>query len=644
MNDNRKYIGRLLKKYLNIRKIFQFDKIIKWFGNLSVVKKFMVSYCLILSIPLIIIGVYIYSSSVDSAIREAHKDAEQTTSTIYQSILEKKASIEYTSQFLNNSNVFRTFITSFKGENKGFIEYLFQISPLIEETLAYNPLIYSSRVYTSNTYMLERWDVFYSIDQLEAQDEYAAIKNKFINERLWRRSRGKFNPGLTNPKDTPDSPPDKDTDTPNRNIDIDEKIPTNIFIYNQKIVDYYSRQVIALIEIEITEEVLFSSLAGNIENDIGKVFIIDENGFVISNNVPDYYEKSIELDYSNEAIESGIQIVENEKSVVVIQPIEELRSNIVFVIPEKIILGNIRSSAIIISLLVLSAGILIGITIYFITSRLLKRLKILTNIMKKYDENELRINVQIKYYDEIGELANAFNNMIIRIRYLINTVYKSQIMEKEAELKALENQIDPHFLYNTIASISILASKNEENDIYYLSNALARFYRLMLNKGVSLISVKNEIEIVKTYMLIQKIRMGEWFDVYYDVDEGTYRYNMIKYILQPIVENVLVHGIDKEETKVNIQIRVRQLKEDLLFQVIDDGVGISKDLLEKIMNRDTEDNEKTAFAINNIDERIKHYYGTEYGVEIQSEPGKGTEVSILISKEMNHHYKRGVKH
>lgn len=282
----------------------------------------------------------------------------------------------------------------------------------------------------------------------------------------------------------------------------------------------------------------------------------------------------------------------------------------------------------------LISSLLLGLIIYLSTNLLLGRVKKLVKAMKQVKAGNIDVSVEVKSKDEFGELGSSFNHMTSRIHDLVETVYKIQIMEREAELKALESQINPHFLYNTLATISWVARKENPTEVVKITNSLAKFYRLVLSNGQTLISVKEEVDIVASYLYIQKVRFEDTLDVIYEIDESIYNNKIIKNILQPIVENALSHGIAEKRGHSTIIIKIKRYEDQLCFKIIDDGVGMSKIKLEQILSGTIKTTSGSGFAIKNIMERLRAYYGEDHSFEIFSRLGIGTVIAIRVGKHL----------
>jgi two-component system, sensor histidine kinase YesM len=194
-------------------------------------------------------------------------------------------------------------------------------------------------------------------------------------------------------------------------------------------------------------------------------------------------------------------------------------------------------------------------------------------------------------------------------------------------LKALQAQINPHFLYNTLASISWLGMRNNEKEITKMSNALAKFYKVSLSKGRNIITVKDEIEHVKAYIDIQDIRYKNKLSIIYSIDEELLETFTIKLILQPFIENAIMHGMWKEKEKINMHLIVKKFEDNVIWQVIDDGIGISRGRQQELMVNT--EHVASGYGVINVDQRIKIFYGDQYGVTIFSREGIGTVITIV---------------
>jgi two-component system sensor histidine kinase YesM len=237
--------------------------------------------------------------------------------------------------------------------------------------------------------------------------------------------------------------------------------------------------------------------------------------------------------------------------------------------------------------------------------------------------------------DEIAELGMSFNIMIGKIRDLVDSKLKEHEELKKAELRALQAQINPHFLYNTLDTIIWMAEANRTAEVIEIVRALSSFFRLSLSKGRDWITIGEELERTRSYLTIQKIRYRDILDYKIDVDEAVLDNTILKLSLQPLVENALYHGIKNKRRGGAIIVRARPLgSNEVLLQVEDDGVGLTPEKLAQVQAGLAEETDEISadrgFGIDNVNKRTRLYYGKPYGLSIQSEYQVGTCVSLVI--------------
>ena len=231
---------------------------------------------------------------------------------------------------------------------------------------------------------------------------------------------------------------------------------------------------------------------------------------------------------------------------------------------------------------------------------------------------------------EVNELSASFGHMVLRIQQLMTTVREEEINLRKTELKALQAQINPHFLYNTLDSIAWMCEQGRNADAVKMVHALARLFRISISRGHELIPIAKEIEHAESYLQIQKYRYKNQFTYSFDVDPHCLDYYCNKITLQPIIENAINHGLDLLVEEGRIEVKVCQDGNDILFFVRDNGVGMSAEQIESIMQHGPKD--RTGIGIKNVSDRLKIYFGKNYGLSITSEPDVGTCVEIRMPK------------
>ena len=231
---------------------------------------------------------------------------------------------------------------------------------------------------------------------------------------------------------------------------------------------------------------------------------------------------------------------------------------------------------------------------------------------------------------EVNELSASFGHMVLRIQQLMTTVREEEINLRKTELKALQAQINPHFLYNTLDSIAWMCEQGRNADAVKMVHALARLFRISISRGHELIPIAKEIEHAESYLQIQKYRYKNQFTYSFDVDPHCLDYYCNKITLQPIIENAINHGLDLLVEEGRIEVKVCQDGNDILFFVRDNGVGMSAEQIESIMQHGPKD--RAGIGIKNVSDRLKIYFGKNYGLSITSEPDVGTCVEIRMPK------------
>lgn len=231
---------------------------------------------------------------------------------------------------------------------------------------------------------------------------------------------------------------------------------------------------------------------------------------------------------------------------------------------------------------------------------------------------------------EVQELSDSFEHMVLRIQELMTTVREEEINLRKTELKALQAQINPHFLYNTLDSIAWMCEQGRNADAVKMVHALARLFRISISCGHELIPIAKEIEHAESYLQIQMYRYKNQFTYTFDVDPDCLGYYCNKITLQPIIENSINHGLELMVEEGRIDVCVRQDGDDIVFSVQDNGVGMSEEQIEAIMQHGPTD--RTGIGIKNVNDRLKIYFGRNYGLHITSEPDVGTCVEIRMPK------------
>jgi two-component system sensor histidine kinase YesM len=301
---------------------------------------------------------------------------------------------------------------------------------------------------------------------------------------------------------------------------------------------------------------------------------------------------------------------------------------LVTMIPQAAVYKHIelaKGTIIMIVLITVVLSILISV---FISSSITRPLMKLIRHIKKVRDGDINTKVHLGTQEEFGELSESFNEMTEEIGALISKVRDDGKKIREAELRALQSQINPHILYNTMDSIYWMTKTKDYDEIADMTTAFAQFFRLILNKGSEMTTVAKELETIEHYLHIQKHQFKDKFEYAIEADPSVLEETCIKLILQPLVENALLHGIKPLKNKRGtISIIAKREGQLILLEVIDNGIGMDIQQIEALLEPSSEDG---GYGIYNIIERIHLAYGEEYGLHFESRIAEGTHVQIIL--------------
>jgi two-component system sensor histidine kinase YesM len=385
-------------------------------------------------------------------------------------------------------------------------------------------------------------------------------------------------------------------------------------------------------------------LLDNICRDIrlgktGYVMLVDENGQIIYHPNPELTGKSVSLLLGNSAYERGkmgslLPEFSHGNQVVTIKTFTPANWRIIGISNQAELMQEMHRITGV-SLLLICGSILavIGVAI-FLARRLTRPIMELRHTMRLAAE-DLNTNVTIRTGDEIGQLGEAFNQMLARIRQLMEQSVQEQKKLRRTEMIALQEQIKPHFIYNTLDLIIGLLETKQNEDVINMVEALGAFFRISLSHGQEFITIREETEHVRNYLYIQRFRHGDKYNYRFELDERILPYKTIKLILQPLVENAIYHGVrESEEPGVGMIIIRGYFLEDaakICLEVIDNGVGIPSLELAEINECLREPGtDEDYFGLCNVKERLVLAFGSEYGLELFPTPGGGVTVRVLL--------------
>lgn len=543
------------------------NRLKKFFLNLKFRHKIILTYFLVSIIPITILGLFCYEQTRYLLLNQEKENLKKSFS-------ESVAEIENSANVYNNLANYTTFnpmvLEVVNYDYKSYYEMYYRfhnmLDPYIDMLKALHNEVQQLTIYTTNN-IVKHSDYIIPMDNIKDTDWYQEVSGKY--QPHWFVS--------------------------------DKK---DIFLAVQFINKNYNN-IQNILYVKINSESFFKSLY-NISSSNCGVYVLDKNGEVIFENrnyegENDYFLPSNEL---NKGKEDSVTY-NNINYVLIKSDINDLGWTVYLYKPINLIVESSKNIIYTVYLIVGICFLIILVVGYWLSYIIVNRIEKLTKNMKEMDMEHLEVTVKSDSEDEIGILINSFHSLIVKIKTLIQEVYKSEIARRKYEMKALQAQINPHFLYNSLSLINWKAIRSGEDEISEMAQLLSTFYRTSLNKGSSVISVENELNNTEAYIKIQAMMHNYNFYVNFDIDDKVKEYYMINLLLQPLVENAILHGIDeKRNNRGMLRISAKQIEKDIIFEVEDNGVGMEPEICEKILTTKTK-----GYGVKNVYDRIKLTYG-----------------------------------
>ncbi|WP_130615119.1 cache domain-containing sensor histidine kinase [Cohnella abietis] len=275
----------------------------------------------------------------------------------------------------------------------------------------------------------------------------------------------------------------------------------------------------------------------------------------------------------------------------------------------------------------------IGLSV-FLTRRLLLPLKKMKSLMNKVENGDYSVQFKAQSNDEIGKLAGSFNHMVRKINELVHHIFVIRILKRDADFKVLQSKINPHFLYNTLESISMKAEVDNNYEVADMISRLGRLFRMTINHDKELILLAKEMEYVENYVSIQKIRFPN-LSFIVDIEPEVMKSYILPWTIQPLVENAIIHGLAPHNHEGSIYIKAALVDKDVVIRIMDNGKGMSeekrRDIQAQLLTNIDKDDDQIHIGLKNIFDRIRYYFGDRYGLVILSgEQGIGTTIEIRM--------------
>lgn len=402
---------------------------------------------------------------------------------------------------------------------------------------------------------------------------------------------------------------------------------------------HFNLQKIGYVIIYLRESVIFNTYGEAELFGTGELFLLSDQGNIVS--CRDKAKLGAQSQFTVPELIRNVPVdsfstlkIDSKNYYVTYRPIEGTSWRLYSFIPTSVYDKDILWLTNWIWLIILIACLLSIVASIAISKGISRPVRDLSQKMLKIGEGDFSVSSTYVSKDEIGVLSLHFNKMVDEVKLLIQKVYQEELLKQKAELKSLRMQINPHFLYNSLESINWMARIHGVPDIGKMVKALGDLMRASIG-GEDFISVEEEIRNINNYLTIQKFRYGDKISIDFDIDPEIHQYKIPKLILQPIVENAIVHGIEKKVGNGAIHITGKNLTSKIQLMIQDNGIGIEEDLITDILSDDPQNKpgKHTHIGLKNVDRRIRMYYGEDNPITITSQPGKGTSVILYIPKK-----------
>lgn len=567
-------------------------KIAKRFKDLKLKHKIMIIYICIGTIPMMLLGIYMYNKERESLVNKEYANVENS---LYQGVSQFNSRIaiyDNLSDYLAfNQPVTNVLTGSYESNYDMYEQYTLNIDPVLSSLQYFNPSVKKLTIYIDKDIVRHNT----TVAPLSALNEDSDIAFSNLTQKI------KWNADDAAGK-----------------------------VYSIRAMPLMEQNNInGALYLSVNYNDLFSSFAEMPQVGYG-IYILDENRNVVfqTNNISEE-QKGMKLSVANMLNEKRKAEDGKVSNYIIVSDKTDVDGWTVYLYCSSHVIDEGVSS-----LFIMVIGIIvICIFTSVVASKafsvfVIKDIEQLKENMLSVENGNLEITVQSEAQDEVGSLIRSFGSMLSELKRLIHEVYESNLAQKKYEMTALQAQINPHFLYNSLSLINWKALEAGHTDISKLTLALSSFYRTSLNRGSNILTIEKEIENMKSYLEIQMCMHEDEFDVLMDIDDEILQYSTLNLLLQPLVENAIEHGVTlKEDGRGYIKVIGRRDEENKVIYLIveDNGVGIEPELLESILEFKTR-----GYGVRNVNQRIKLYYGDEYRLTIMSQLGQGTICTIKI--------------
>ena len=554
--------------------------LIKIYNDSGFLKKIFLMYLVCGIFPLLLILIYYYYSTTNILLEQAYENMEQSMNTTENSLNQTLQPYQTMMEMLKNDKSLYIQL-NMNYANTSYADLAYYVDDTLESMMGMYPELEGIHFYSNNA-------------TLPDDQYYFFLTGDIDRSVVWNLDHSTENIIIAGASDGSDD-----------------------IIMVSRLNYYYASVTRNYLEFQIKGDSIRSQL--NLENENSYIYLLDRNGQIItSDNRAENFESVQEFlpswDTLAENIVSTLRASDGQKYICMKSSMGN-GMTLLMLVDKSSVLRNVRSFPIRTMALfgcVLCLLLLIGIRQGQIMKR---RLEKILGQMHEIGEGNFQSQIEPMGNDEFGQIAAGVNQMSSQIELLIQDNYEKQLTIKNSELNLLQEQINPHFLYNALAVISSLAMRGNSRDTIQSIRYLADFYRISLNKGRKIITVGEEIALLQSYMKIQLLRFSDLVEIIYEVAPEVEKYYTIKLLLQPLVENA-IHHAREEEMFLTIIVRVYEKEERVCFEVEDNGLGMPPSQVQKLQQELLRQEE--GFGLKNVDKRIKLTYGQDYGASIFS--------------------------
>ncbi len=590
-------------------------KALRWardkIGNLKLIYKMLLSYLILILVPIFVLTTIVFNRCADQLISNVSYSAEQGYEQT-RSFLEYKLSkiLLASNMIFTNQTVNDIMMRSL--ENYDLIEQISDMEKLRELLQSFEDKedVYRVRLYVRDelVYSNDKVNIF-PISTAEQTDWYKRVM-KNITTRV--------------------------TFLSNEEIERYEDNALPLLSVARKVTNQQNyRESVGVFRVDFEKNKIIDILQKADPTNDSVTFLLAEDGQVVasSGQIPESWKVTEKNSFLSGLVlgNGSFQEIAVEGQTALAQAcrLENTEWRMVTVVPYASLIKQINSLRAGSYALALIVSVVASICAVFVSRSITVRVSRLAKRMKEIREGNTNVGISNNRKDEIGELYNNYNYLIGRINELLQQQYEMGQELKSAELKALQSQINPHFLYNTLDMINWYGYKKEPEHINAVVTALAKFYKQSLNKGSNIVTIEDELKHVFYYMQIQTLRFSGKIQMKMDCEDEIKEYAIPKITLQPIIENAILHGIlEKESREGVIFIQGRRIGGRIILKVIDDGVGIDEEVLQELNGEMKK--EGKGFGLANIQQRVQLLFGMEFGLHFMSEKGKGTTVELCL--------------